>query len=96
MEDAPPGFDVRAVALEPGVERIYDEAEWRDAIVFVASGVIELECRSGQRHRFESGDILWLAELPLCALHNPGGEAAVLFTVSRTRDDFPVAASSED
>jgi hypothetical protein len=94
--DGPPGFDVRAVALEPGGDRLYDEAEWRDAIVFVASGTIELECRGGGRHRFDCGDILWLAELPLRALHNPGSDATVLLSVSRTRDDFSVAAPSED
>jgi hypothetical protein len=81
--DEPPGFEVRAVAVEAGGHRIYNEQEWRDAIVVVARGEIELESLSSRRHRFERGDILWLCELPLRALHNRGTEDAVLVTVSR-------------
>ena len=35
-------YAVRAVAVAPGEERPYDEAEWRDAIVLVQHGEIEL------------------------------------------------------
>jgi hypothetical protein len=94
--EPPPGFDIRALAVEPGGDRIYNEAEWRDAIVFVASGEIELECRSGGRHRFECGDILWLVGLPLRAFHNRGTDAALLLAVSRARDDFSAVTQSED
>jgi hypothetical protein len=79
----PPGFEVRAVAVEPGGHRIYNEPEWRDAIVVVARGEIELESLSRGRIRFERGDILWLCELPLRAIHNRGTEDAVLVAVSR-------------
>jgi hypothetical protein len=43
--------------VNPGGTRIYNEREWRDAIV-VASGEIELESRSGVRQRLERGGIL--------------------------------------
>jgi hypothetical protein len=76
-------FAVRVVALGPGCERTYDEAEWRDAIVFVASGEIELECLGGTRRCFRHGDILWFAGLPLRALRNSGADPALLVTVSR-------------
>lgn len=79
----PPGFEVRAVAVDPGGDRIYNEREWRDAVVVVASGQIELESLNGVRQRFDRGDILWLCELPLRALHNRGSETAVLVAVSR-------------
>jgi hypothetical protein len=76
-------FVLRAVAFAPGCERVYDEAEWRDAIVSVTCGEIELECVGGTRHRFRRGDVLWLAGLPLRALRNRGAEPALLVTVSR-------------
>jgi quercetin dioxygenase-like cupin family protein len=78
-------FVLRAVAVAPGSERAYNEAEWRDAIVSVTRGEIELECVGGTRHRFGRGDVLWLAGLPLRALHNRGDEPALLVTVSRGR-----------
>ena len=84
-------FDVRAVAIWPGVERAYDEDEWRDAIVFVRRGEVELECLTGERRSFESGHIVWLANLPLRALHNRGDRPALLMVVSRvdrSTDEF--------
>ena len=86
-----PDFNVRAVAIWPGVERAYDEDEWRDAIVFVRRGEIELECLSGERRSFERGHILWLANLPLRALHNRGDRPALLLVVCRafrSTDEF--------
>jgi hypothetical protein len=79
----PPGFEVRAVAVEPGVDRIYHEAEWRDAIVVIVCGEIELHGVDGDRNRFGCGDILWLVGLPVRAIHNPGAVSAVLVAVSR-------------
>jgi quercetin dioxygenase-like cupin family protein len=78
-----PAFDVRAVAVAPGRERAYDEAEWRDAIVSVTCGEIELECSGGGRHCLRTGDVLWLAGLPVLALRNHGPEPALLVAVSR-------------
>jgi hypothetical protein len=70
------------VALAPGRARPYDEAEWRDALVVVEHGEIELECSSGSRRRFGSGAVLCLNGLPLRALHNGGLGPAVLSAVS--------------
>jgi quercetin dioxygenase-like cupin family protein len=81
--EAPLGFEVRAVGVEPGGHRIYHAAEWGDAIVVVESGEIELECVGGTRRRFRRGDLLWLADLPLRALHNTGQDPVLLVTVSR-------------
>ena len=78
-----PAFVMRAVAVAPGCERAYDEAEWRGAIVSVTRGEIELECLGGSRHRLRSGDVLWLAGLPLRVLRNRGRDPALLVTVSR-------------
>jgi hypothetical protein len=79
-----PAFVVRAVAVAPGSRRVYDDAEWRDAIVVVKRGEIELECTSGVSHRFRRGDLLWLTGLPLRALHNRGREPTLLVAVSRS------------
>lgn len=81
----PDAFDVRRIVVEPGVERPYDEAEWRDSVVVVESGKIELECRCGSRRRFRRGDVLWLIGLPLRALRNRERIPTVLVAVSRLR-----------
>jgi quercetin dioxygenase-like cupin family protein len=83
--DGPLGFEVRAVAVEPGGHRIYHQAEWDDAIVVVSEGEIELECLGGTTQRFRRGDLVWLAGLPLRALHNRAHEPALLVAVSRRR-----------
>ena len=81
--DGPPGFELRAVWVEAAGGRIYHEAEWRDALVVIARGAIELECRGGTRHRLESGDVVWLSGLPLRAIRNRDTEAALLVAITR-------------
>jgi hypothetical protein len=78
-------FERRVVVVAPGRERAFDDAEWRDALVVVEHGEIELECTGGTCRRFGRGDLLWLIGLPLRALHNAGREPAVLVAVSRRR-----------
>jgi hypothetical protein len=79
----PPGFETSAISIEPRCRRAYDEAEWRDAIVVVERGEVELEFREGSQSRFCRGDALWLVGLPLRAIHNRGREPALLVAVSR-------------
>ncbi|MGH2779996.1 MAG: hypothetical protein ACRDNE_16115 [Gaiellaceae bacterium] len=88
----PSAFQLRTVAVAPGREQAYDEADWRDAIVVVERGAIEVECLAGSRRCFGSGDVLWLVGLPIRAVHSRGREAAVLVAVSRR--DEPRAPSS--
>jgi hypothetical protein len=76
-------FALRVVTVAPGGVRPYADAEWRDAIVVVERGEIELETLGHVRWRFERGDMLWLSGLPLHALHNRGREPARLVAVSR-------------
>jgi hypothetical protein len=80
-----PTFELRVAALAPGRTRPYDEADWRDALVVVERGEVELECLGGSRVRFGRGDVLWLVGLPLRALHSRGREPTVLVAVSRRR-----------
>src|ERR687897_650965 len=64
----PPEYEVREIGLDSGCVRAYDEAEWRDALVVVERGEIELECVRGARLRLGDGAVLWLVGLPLRAL----------------------------
>jgi hypothetical protein len=76
-------FVLRAVLVAPGCERAYDEREWRDALVVVGRGEIELEWLGGARHRFGRGAFLCLSGLRLRVLRNRGGDPALLVAVSR-------------
>ncbi|MDQ6695866.1 MAG: cupin domain-containing protein [Actinomycetota bacterium] len=79
----PPSFAMRAMVITPGTDRPFDEHTWRDAIVEVEQGQLELELRDGQRLLFDAGEVLWLTGLPALALHNPGDEDTVLVAISR-------------
>ena len=50
-----PGFRRWEVALPPGGERAYDEAEWHDALVVVECGEIELESMPGELRSLRGG-----------------------------------------
>jgi hypothetical protein len=76
-------MEVRVVVVAPGRGRAYDAAEWRDALVLVERGRIELWGPAGGRLGFGAGEVLWLDGLTLERLHNPGREPAVLVAVSR-------------
>jgi quercetin dioxygenase-like cupin family protein len=79
----PPWVELRMVVVAPGHRMAFDQADWRDAIVTVEDGALELECPGGSRRRFVRGDLLWLSGLPLRALHNPGPAPTVLTVVAR-------------
>jgi hypothetical protein len=83
----PPRFTRAETAVAPGATRAYVEADWRDALVVVEEGEVELECLGGSRRTFCRGDVLCLAGLPLRALHNRGDVPAVLVAVARARGD---------
>jgi hypothetical protein len=79
----PPSLRRRVIVIEPGQARAYDDGEWRDAIVVVERGHVELAPHGDARRCFGRGDILVLAGLGLRSLHNPGREPTVLVAVSR-------------
>jgi hypothetical protein len=89
----PEGFELRVVAVAPGNERPYNEAEWRDCLVVVERGELDLECLGGTRRRVRCGDVLWLVGLPILTLRNEGDEPAVLVAVSRRRIREPPKTS---
>jgi quercetin dioxygenase-like cupin family protein len=79
----PSGFEMRVVVVDPGDTRAYRESDWRDALVVVERGEIQLEASGGGRRVFATGDVLCLVGLSLQAIHNRGLEPAVLVAVSR-------------
>jgi hypothetical protein len=95
-EPLPPVFRRTVTIFEPATSRPFDEEEWRDALVVVRRGEIELECHAGGRRAFREGDVLFLSGLSLRAMHNRGAEPAVLVAVSRARaDEFRAAGRSD-
>jgi hypothetical protein len=83
--DRPPasGFEQREIAVAPGAERPYDRADWRDALVVLERGEIELEWAGGGRLRCRRGAVLCLVSRPPRTLRNRGSEPALLVAVSR-------------
>lgn len=71
------------VLLAPGRGLAYDPEEWRDAIVFVTAGQIEVVCERGLLERFGRGDILCFSPLPLRAVRCTGSTPARLVAISR-------------
>ncbi len=76
--------NTRTVALEPGDTLLYDEEQWRDALVTVESGELELKMACGRSCFFQRGDLLWFQGLHLASLRNRGEEPTVLQAASRT------------
>ena len=78
-------LDLRTVTVEPGGSLPYSEHDWRDALVTVESGELELVMTCGRSCFFQRGDLLWFQGLPLASLHNRGAEPTVLVAASRNR-----------
>ncbi|CAN5808284.1 hypothetical protein BH24ACT3_BH24ACT3_12750 [soil metagenome] len=81
----PPWAERWEVTVEAGCSLPYDDDDWRDAIVVMERGRIDLECTAGRHRHFARGAVLCLTGLPLVALHNRGREPVVLVAVSRRR-----------
>jgi quercetin dioxygenase-like cupin family protein len=79
----PPGFHRRVVTIAPRCELAISDDEWRDALVVVEHGKVELEGRCGEARRVEAGAVLWIEGLALRTLRNHGPDPAVLTAVSR-------------
>src|SRR4051794_847073 len=89
----PPSFVVRMVTIPAGTSLDFDELAWRDAIVVLEAGALEVECVRGGRRGFDVGAMMWLAGLELKALHSTGTEAVVLTAVSRRVEPYGPAVA---
>jgi hypothetical protein len=77
-------FRRRVVELAADEELRIDPSLWRDAIVFLDTGEIELECVAGECRRFSNGAMLCL--LPsVRVLRNCGAGRARLIAISRRK-----------
>ena len=82
----PRAFTRRVVVIGPSEAMPIVEADWRDALVVVERGEIEVECSAGGRRCFSSGSVLWFEGLGLRTVHNTGSEPVTLAAVSRRGD----------
>src|SRR5215217_4410622 len=78
-------IEVSIRILVAGTETAYHPDDWKDSIVEIEAGAVEIETRHGQAVVFRAGDVFWLAGLPVRALHNRGDIPAVLVTATRRR-----------
>lgn len=79
----PGHFDARVVEIAPFAEFDHASVNWRDAIAFLRSGVIDVVCTSGGYARFHCGDMLCLAPLSLRVVRNASAETARLVLIAR-------------
>jgi 8-oxo-dGTP pyrophosphatase MutT (NUDIX family) len=79
----PPWSERRVITLASGEARPYLEADWRDSLVIIERGTIDIECLAGSHRAFGPGDLLWLVGLPLRTLRNLGPGPTVLVAISR-------------
>lgn len=76
-------YRAREVRIQARGERRYCADDWRDALVIVQDGVLELVSVGGARRTFGLGSILFLANLRLRSLRNPGAVPTLLSAVTR-------------
>jgi hypothetical protein len=81
-------FRRRVVELAADEELRIDATAWRDAIVFLDTGEVELECVIGERRRFSKGAVLCLVP-PVRVLRNCGADRARLIAISRRARNLP-------
>jgi quercetin dioxygenase-like cupin family protein len=78
-----PAFRRCLVEVPPGDALQLDPASWRDAIVFVLAGQVDVRCSGGIGHQFRQGDILCFARPPVRSVRNPGRVPARLLAIWR-------------
>jgi len=81
-------FRRRVVELASDEELVVDASAWRDAIVFLESGEVELECCAGECRRFATGAVLCLRP-PVTVLRNCGADRARLVAITRRARAWP-------
>jgi len=81
-------FRRRVIDLAAGQVLPLEPAAWQDAVVFLTSGEIELECVRGERRRFGPGAVLCFAA-PVSTVRSCGDEPARLIAISRRRPEPP-------
>lgn len=75
-------FRRRVVELVPEEELRVDTDLWRDSVVFLESGEIDVECHAGECRRFSTGAVLCFTPR-VRLLRNRCSESARLIAISR-------------
>jgi len=78
-------FVVRHVTIAADTDLAVEAADWRDAIVVVERGSLEVECPDGIRTTFTTGAMLYLDGLSRSTLCNRGPDPVQLFALCRAR-----------
>jgi hypothetical protein len=81
-------FVRREIELGPAQELSSSLAAWRDAVVFLTEGEIELVCVAGERRRFTRGSVLCFAPT-VRGLRNCGAQRARLIAIARRPERLP-------
>jgi hypothetical protein len=92
----PAAFNMRVVAIEPGVTLPYVDEDWQDALVVIEHGEVEVECTAGGSKSFGPGSVVHMVGLSLRAMHNRGTQTVVMSAVSRATDEFPAPTTSQE
>ncbi|HET6381709.1 MAG TPA: hypothetical protein VFH63_11860 [candidate division Zixibacteria bacterium] len=81
--DLPGAFERWSLELPPRARQATSPGEWAGALVFIQTGMLEVECRARGYETFVAGDLLALGWLPLRQLRNPGDLPVRLIAVRR-------------
>ena len=73
----------RIVELAAEATLSYEPSQWRDTIVFVLAGEVEIVCVDGERRCFNCGATLVFSPLPIRTLRNPAKRPARLLAITR-------------
>jgi mannose-6-phosphate isomerase-like protein (cupin superfamily) len=79
----PAGYARRVFRVAPGLELGVQPSHLRDAIMVVAQGELELECRAGTCRRFGCGSMIPIGPMSIPHVRNPGPDPLVLLVISR-------------
>jgi hypothetical protein len=79
----PPGFEVRVSAIPAGGARPVADGEWRDTLVEIEHGEVDVHLARGDHLIFGAGDVLWLDRLGVRTMRNRGPGVAVLVAIRR-------------
>ena len=86
LRDLPAAFERFRVVLASGEARPTQPADWSGCLVLVERGPVEVDCGSGGRRSFATGDLVALEWLPLRILRNAGAAEASLLAIRRRGD----------
>jgi hypothetical protein len=79
----PPWFERRVITIEPGETVGAGDSAWRDEIVSVEAGALDIVGPDGAVLHLDRGAVLWLDGVAHVALRGAGEEPTVLAAIRR-------------